>query len=77
MMFVHILRIAYKKHDDIYKIIGWVKSFGNVGHNSAFPDALANVLKVMNHTELWDTELTLYSLDLHLWLAARPRNLQF
>ena len=40
-------------------ILGWVKSFaifGNMMHNMAALDAFAEIIKVMNHTELWDSE---------------------
>ena len=37
------------------------RSFGNVRHNSAAPYAFAAVVKVTNHSELWDSELAWYS----------------
>ena len=36
--------------------------FGYVKHNLAVLSAFANIMRVMNNTELWDTELTWYSL---------------
>ena len=35
--------------------------FNNVRHNSAAPDTFAVVVKVTNHTGLWDAELVSYS----------------
>ena len=43
----------------------WVKKIGYQNHNSAVPDAFAEVVKVTNDTGLSDAELTWYPLGLH------------
>ena len=49
-------------------------------HSSAALDAFAWVVKVMNHTGLWDIELAWYSLNatcFPLWIGTWPQNQPF
>ena len=43
------------------ELADWFQYFGNITHNSEALDAFAEVVKVTNHTELWDDELAWYS----------------
>ena len=50
------------------------------GHNSVIPAAFTVVLKITDHIEMWDVELTWYSPNatrrICLWLGAQPQNIR-
>ena len=60
-------------HSHIMAMVQWERErerdfkvfqyFNNMRHNSAAVDAFDEVIKVMNHTSLWDAELGWYSLS--------------
>ena len=51
----------------ISKLLGWVKCFFNIlvgmRHNSSAEDVFGEIVKVRNHTRLWDSDLVSYSLS--------------
>ena len=75
MLHEHIWIIESSKNISKYKssLLGWIKSFTEfwkyVRHNSAAPDAVAEVREITNPTGLWDVELAWYSPSATHWIC--------